>query len=306
MTDPVGATVVVPSFNRPTRLAECLGALAALRPPPGGFEVVVVDDGSPSPLATVCAPFEPLVRCLRQPNRGPAAARNAGAAAARREFLAFTDDDCRPEPGWLGALIARHGGVPGRLVGGRVVNLLEVDPFASASQSLCDFLYEWWGAEAGTMPFFTSNNLGGLRADFLSLGGFDETFPLAAAEDREFGLRWRDRWGDLAYAPEAVVGHRHAMSLRGYLRQHANYGRGARHLHRLLDAKGDPRPRVEALRFYLALVAHPLRRGRLGQSALMLLSQVAMVGGYVMEGRRPAEAGGSARPGGRGRSRDSA
>lgn len=292
MSGAIGATVVVPSFRRPERLKECLSALANLRSPPGGFEVVVVDDGSPTPLAPICSPFGPLVRCLRQTNRGPAAARNAGANEARGSFLAFTDDDCRPEPDWLHALVARHGKVRGRLVGGRVVNLLDADPYASASQSLCEFLYDWWDAEAGTMPFFTSNNFGCLRSDFLEVGGFDETFPLAAAEDREFGLRWRARMkGDLVYEPDAVVGHLHAMTLRGYLRQHANYGRGARHLHRVLDANGDPRPRLEALNFYLALVTYPLRqkgRSRARQSALLLLSQAAMMGGYFLEGRRQA------------------
>lgn len=276
------ASIIVPSFNRPERLRGCLGALGALEG--GPYDVVVVDDGSGEPLAPVVAEFGGLARCLRQDNAGPAAARNAGAAAARAGFLAFTDDDCRPEPGWVAALLARHGGEAGRLVGGRVVNLLPDNPYAAASQSLCDFLYEWWGAEAGEMPFFTSNNMGLSRDRFEALGGFDTSFPLAAGEDRDFGLRWRAAGGSLAYAPGAVVGHAHALTLKGFLRQHANYGRGAHHLHRAMDARRDHRPKVESARFYLGLVGHPLRRpgrGRLAQAVLMGLSQVAMVRGYL-------------------------
>ena len=285
-TTPPRASVVIPSYNRPDRLAECLAALLA--DPDEGFEIVVVDDGSPVPLGRTCAPFGPRVRCLRQDNAGPAAARNAGAAAARGGILVFTDDDCRPHPGWVDAMLDAQGGVAERLVGGRVVNLLEDNTFAAASQSLCDFLYDHFDAGAGKMPFFTSNNIACDRTRFEAMGGFDESFPLAAAEDRDFGLRWRAAGGTLVYAPDAVVGHAHALTFRGFLRQHSNYGRGARHLHSVMDDRGDDRPRIEALRFYGDLVRYPLRRPgrrRLSQSALLLMSQAAMVAGYVRQAR---------------------
>jgi GT2 family glycosyltransferase len=231
------------------------------------------------------------VRCLRQANAGPAAARNAGAAAARAGFLAFTDDDCQPEPGWVAALRAAQAGDAARLVGGRVTNLLPDNPYSAASQALCDYLYDYFGAAAGAAPFFTSNNIGCDRARFLAIGGFDASFPLAAAEDRDFGLRWRAAGGALAYAPAAVVGHAHRLTLRGFFRQHANYGRGARHLHKVMDGRGDRRPKLEAARFYLGLVSYPLRRpgrARLTQAALLGLSQVAMVAGYLREARLSA------------------
>lgn len=296
-TDPPSAdvAVIVPSFNRPERLRGCLGALMALQGP--APEIVVVDDGSTQPLAPVCAEFGTRVRCLRQRNRGPAAARNAGVRATGAGFVAFTDDDCRPRPDWLARLTAAHRADAARLVGGRVENALDDNPYAAASQSLCDYLYEYFGAAAGEAPFFTSNNMGCDRATFERLGGFDESFPLAAAEDRDFGLRWRAAGGTLHYALAAVVAHGHALDFRRFWRQHANYGRGARHLHRQLDRRSDARPRREAARFYLGLVAYPLRgAGRAGfaQSALMALSQAAMIHGYLAqslaERRSPAAA----------------
>ncbi|WP_375263248.1 glycosyltransferase [Palleronia sp.] len=284
MTD---ITVVVPSYNRPERLQGCLQALMAQREA-GQYEVVVVDDGSATPLAPVCAEFGPLVRCLRQTNAGPAAARNAGAAAAHGRFLAFTDDDCRPQPLWLASLLAAQENRPERLVGGRVVNGLRDNPYAESSQMLCDYLYEYFGASSDGMPFFTSNNMGCNAASFAEIGGFDETFPLAAAEDRDFGLRWGEAGGSLTYAPDAVVDHFHALTMPRYWRQHANYGRGARHLHRRLDSRHSDRPKREPLQFYMGLVLHPLRRlgmRGLSQSALMALSQIAMVRGYASERR---------------------
>lgn len=282
MSTQFAAAIVVPSFNRPDRLRGCLAALSALEG--GPYDIIVVDDGSSEPLEPVCREFGGLARCLRQDNAGPAAARNAGAAVAQADFLAFTDDDCRPDRGWLLALMSRQQSMDARLVGGRVVNLLPDNIYASASQSLCDYLYDYFGADDGNMPFFTSNNIGCARVGFESLGGFDVTFPLAAAEDRDFGLRWRAHGGELVYAPQAVVGHAHNLTLKAFLRQHANYGQGARHLHKLMDDRGDSRPKLESLRFYMGLAAYPLGRpgrARLTQAALLMLSQAAMVAGYA-------------------------
>ncbi len=286
-------SVVIPAYARPQRLAACLQALAASDFPKADFEVVVVDDGSPEPLAPHVEQYRPALALtvLRQANAGPAAARNAGAAAASGALLAFTDDDCLPEPGWIGALAAALEQAPDALAGGAVLNALPGNIFATASQELVDFLYEWFGAEAGEAPFFTSNNIGCHRDRFLALGGFDESFPLAAAEDREFGLRWRARGGRLRFAPGARVGHAHKLDLAGFWRQHRNYGRGARHLHRVLAAGGDAQPRREPLGFYAALMLHPVRTAGLGalpRSALMVLSQFAMVAGYRAESRHPA------------------
>ncbi|WOI56631.1 glycosyltransferase family 2 protein [Palleronia sp. LCG004] len=284
--DDLTASVVIPSFNRPDRLRACLEAL--MDDPDDSFDVIVVDDGSPEPLGPVCAPFGPRVTCLRQDNRGPAAARNRGVAESGGRLVLFTDDDCRPARGWVDAMRRAQDGEAGRLVGGRVVNLLEDDTYAAASQSLCDFLYEYFDAASGEMPFFTSNNIACDRAHFLAMGGFDESFPLAAAEDRDFGLRWRAAGGTLVFAEDAVVGHAHAMTLRSFLRQHSNYGRGARHLHTVMDDRGDARPKFERLKFYGDLVRYPLGRegrARVAQSALLFLSQAAMVSGYARQAR---------------------
>ena len=275
--------VIVPSFDRPGRLERCLEALARLDPAPD--EVVVVDDGSAEPLAPICAAL-PRARCLRQANRGPAAARNAGAQATDADFLAFTDDDCRPRPGWLGALLAAHGGDERRLVGGPVRDAAR-GMFAAASQTLSEYLYEAGDAAGGNAEFFTSNNLGCGRAAFERLGGFDEAFPLAAGEDRDLGRRWRAAGGSLVLAPDAVVDHAHEMGLRQFWRQHSNYGRGARILHERSAGYGDGR-RFQGPRFYGGLIAFPLRdRGArpLTRAALLALSQLATVQGYVLEGR---------------------
>lgn len=280
------AAVIVPTYNRPARLEACLAALAKLESQ--DFEVVVVDDGGEADLTALVAPYAPLVRLIRQRNGGPARARNAGVRATEAAFIAFTDDDCVPQAGWLEGLLWKHHENPEALIGGRVENLLPQDIYASTSQSLTDFLYDFYDAQNGGAPFFTSNNIGCGRQAFLSLGGFDETFPLPAAEDRDLGLRWRASGRPLVYAGDAVVGHAHGMKLPGFWRQHSNYGRGAYHLHTLMRARQDSSPRVEGLGFYSGLISRPLRSGAtnaVGQTMLLGLSQLAMVSGYLLQKR---------------------
>jgi GT2 family glycosyltransferase len=282
----VQASVVVPTRDRPRQLEACLAALGRLEGV--DFEVVVVDDGSVEDVGPIVASYRPFARLVRQPGAGPARARNAGARAAQAAFVAFTDDDCVPEPGWLSALLGRWRADPEALVGGQVTNLLADDVCASASQTLCAFLYQYYRAAEGHAPFFTSNSIGCSRETFLALGGFDESFPLPAAEDRDLGLRWRASGRPLVYVPEAVVGHAHGMRLAGFWRQHTNYGRGAHHLHRLMRERGDPPLSIEGMGFYWGLISHPFRshqRRALSQSVLLGLSQLAMVNGYWRQGR---------------------
>lgn len=92
-------SVVVPAWNAETWLGECLDSVLAQT---GDFalEIIVVDDGSTDGTAALTQRF-PGVRCISQPRRGPAAARNAGIAAAAGEFVAFLDADDLWPPGKL-------------------------------------------------------------------------------------------------------------------------------------------------------------------------------------------------------------
>ena len=298
-------SVVIPTYGRPRALARCLASLAEVAPPEGGFEVVVVDDGGRRPARPVVeaaakavtdVPTGPPIRLVEQPNRGPAAARNAGAAAARGRFLAFTDDDCRPEPGWLRTLIPALREEPSALVAGPTANALPANPWAAAGQVLIDHLYETQAAPGGPPPFFTSNNLAAARRPFLDLGGFDESFPLAAGEDRELCDRWRREVGPLRFVAAARVGHAHRMGAAGFLRQHFGYGRGAWLFAGRRRQRGDrlARPR---LGFYLRLLDRPRRSGHGGWplAPILLLSQAAHAAGLLWQ----AVASGLRRPAGR-------
>ena len=281
-------TVVVPTYNRTSSLATCLEAIASQDLPRDAFEVVVVDDGSRTPPRDLIAKFASTmqIRLLEQANAGPAAARNAGARAARGQFLAFTDDDCQPSPGWLSALGAVLDRGPRSAVGGAVISSLQ-NSFSTASQLLVDFLYSYFARTNPVGQFFVTANVAMPTDMFQELGGFDLTFPFAAAEDRDLCERWHEKGFSLVYADAAVVWHAHPLGLRTFCRQHFTYGRGAWFLNKAKSRRGQSGLRVPPVQFYFELVKFPLSKARwprnIGLAVLVGLSQVVYVAGYVRE-----------------------
>lgn len=280
--DRPAVSIVVPTFNRPEQLARCLSALAALHPPEGGFEIIVVNDGGVEPTdaarAAAAGARAVATRILVQRNGGPASARNHGARQARGEWLAFTDDDCAPAPDWLVMLERALSDTPGALVGGRVRNAVRSNPFSEASQQLSDYTRAYFDGAGDRERFFTSNNIAMSREAFHLAGGFHAGFRVAT-EDREFCDRWHAQGRPAVYEPRAVVDHHHDLSAMAFLRQHHAYGRGARDFRSVRRVAGRP-VRLSPV-FYLGSLRHAarVRPGRRG--ALLLLLTVAAHGAYL-------------------------
>lgn len=281
-------TVVVPTRNRPGQLAACLASLEAQDYPADRFEVVVVDDGSDPPVSDLVTSFDRIaIRVISNGHSGPGIARNAGVDAATGDCIAFTDDDCTASPGWLTAFAAALYEHPRALLGGPILNGLTDNIFAEASQTLVDYLYDWYNRVPGHARFLTSNNLAVSRQAFLEAGGFDPIFVRAAGEDRELSARWAHLGRPAYIVSDATVVHRHHMGLRGFLRQHVGYGRGALY-YRIREAQhGHGRVRIEPPAFYFGMMMVPWRRSgplrALGLSSLLAVSQVANALGYFRE-----------------------
>jgi GT2 family glycosyltransferase len=282
-------SIIIPTYNRPRRLEKCLQSLTQLTYPQDRYEVVVVDDGSPTPMDTItdAVASEISLRLIRQDNAGPARARNTGAGVAQGDYLAFTDDDCQVEANWLMALAAAVTDHPDTCIGGRTLNALPQNIYSAASQLLVDYLYQYYNREKGTATFFTSNNFAVPRSLFQKLGGFDTSFPLAAGEDREFCDRWLQQGLAMTYAPDMVIHHYHELSLKRFWRQHFNYGRGAYFFHRVKAKRKGGNVKVESLRFYRQLLTYPMahqaERHQVQLSGLLLLSQAANLAGFFWE-----------------------
>ncbi|MBW4645951.1 MAG: glycosyltransferase [Goleter apudmare HA4340-LM2] len=282
-------SIIIPTYNRPQRLATCLASLTRLDYPRDRFEVIVVDDGSETPMESVVANFEKQLNftLIRQSNSGPATARNTGAAKARGKYLVFTDDDCEVTSNWLTTLEKRFTTAPDCLIGGRTLNALANNLYSTASQLLIDYLYMYFNTKFQKSSFFASNNFALPAELFHSLGGFDTTFPLAAGEDREFCDRWQYQGYKMLYAPEVQIYHAHKLTLATFWRQHFNYGRGSFCFHQARSQRVNSQIQVEPWSFYFQLLTYPLSQTSL-QSApliagLFFVSQVANVAGFFWE-----------------------
>jgi glycosyltransferase involved in cell wall biosynthesis len=291
--DALEYSIVVPTYQRRASLARCLEAIRVLDFPRDRFELIVVDDGSPAPPTDLVASLDESVtaQLVCADHRGPAAARNAGARVARGRFLVFTDDDCAPRSDWLRAIDRGLAGSDTSVaIGGQTLNVLADNPYATASQGIVDFLYDYFGDHSVPRRFFTSNNLVLARDAFMEIGGFDERFRLAAAEDRDLCERWKAAGGELRYAADVVVDHAHTLDFVRFNRQHFNYGRGAFDLHRSRVRRGNTSVRLEPGRFYFGLITYPLRRTggwrRVALAMLHFWSQVAYASGYFFERAR--------------------
>lgn len=292
MTTPAWS-VIVPTYNRPHQLALCLGALSRLKPPDGGFEVIIVNDGGNQGVDVSRAPTGTAtsIQYATQGHAGPSAARNSGARMAAGTWLAFTDDDCEPSSGWLQAFERALAAHPGALAGGVVRNALSDSVFSEASQRLAGFVSEWFDGIARER-FFTSNNIALGRAIFLEAGGFDVGFGASAGEDREFCDRWTAQGRESIQAADAIVDHMHALSLSSFLRQHHGYGRGAQRFRRRRQAAGRP-IRIDP-GFYLASLGHavkaqPIARG-VALAGCTVLAHTAYAAGLVRESWREKRA----------------
>jgi GT2 family glycosyltransferase len=279
-------SIIVPTYRRPPRLAQCLEALARLDYPRERFEVIVVDDGGGAPLDHVVAPYRDRldVTLLTRPHAGPAAARNAGAARARGELLVFTDDDCRPAPTWLRHLAERFAAAPDRAFGGRTINALSDNPYSSTAQLIIDVGYAHNNPDPDAARFFTPNNLAVPADGFRSIGGFDPAF--FTSEDRDLCDRWVWHGLRMSYVPDAVVHHAHPLDFAGFWRRQFSFGRGAACFHRAAARRWRRGVRPEGS-YYVALLRHPFAHERPGRalvtSGLLLVWWLAYTAGFCRE-----------------------
>ena len=277
---------MIPTYGRPRQLAECLRSLAELDYPRERLEVLVVDDGGPAPLDQAVAPFRSALdlSLIRQDNAGPSVARNTGAAQARSDYLAFTDDDCLIDPAWLRTLAGVWSESPDAMVGGVTLNA-SPSLYSATSQLIVDVVYRHYNADPTHARFLASNNLALPAHGYREIGGFDPAFR--AAEDRDFCDRWLHAGKRIIYAPDARVHHVRPMNAAAFCRQHFQYGRGAERFNRRRAARGSGSMLVES-RFHFDLknwLWYPLTQvpGRrvAPVAALLGLWQITNLAGFV-------------------------
>lgn len=193
-------SVVIPHYRDVENLGVCLRALAAQSYPHEIFEIIVADNGSPEAEAVKDA-VAGRARLVIARERGAGPARNAGAAAAQGDILAFIDSDCVAEPQWLSEGVAALSRFD--FAGGKV-NVLVTDPRRMTAVEAFEKVFAFDNEAYVTKKGFTgSGNLFCPRALFEKVGGF----RAGVSEDVEWSHRATAGGFRLGFAPNAAVGH---------------------------------------------------------------------------------------------------
>ena len=217
-------TVVIPVRNNDSGVYRLVSALR-------GMHVVVVDDGSATPLQQ--SDFEGMhcnVQVLRHPrSKGPAAARNTGLRVCTTDFVAFLDSDVVPRRGWLEALLGHFCDPAVALVAPRIVNLAQPDGLVARYEAVRSSL-DLGQREAPVVPYGTVSYVPSAaiicrRSVLNEVGGFDET--MKSGEDVDLCWRFVEAGARLRYEPIAMVAHEHRTQLREWFARRAFYGESA-------------------------------------------------------------------------------
>jgi GT2 family glycosyltransferase len=275
--------VIVPTRDRPTQLAACLAALA--RQTFKGFRVVVVDDGSRTPLRMSEGPSLLVLR--NDSPAGPAASRNRGIAAANAPLVVFLDDDTLAHPD----LIDRHRDVfardPGPVVsiGALLPPDVRLPPWdlwqADRLQREHERLRR--GEVTPSWTHLYTGNVAARREDLEAVGGFDVSF--ARQEDVDLGYRLHRHGCRFVFDHRAVVSHDAVHSLADWLRIPAASARFDVHMDRVRpdsDRLRMIRAELGARHWLLRAARRAFRRPAAGR----LAERLAVTAGRVLHRAR--------------------
>ncbi|MBA3524877.1 MAG: glycosyltransferase [Geodermatophilaceae bacterium] len=226
---PPMVSVVIPYYDGQHLLDLLLTALTLQTHPPDRLEVIVADDGSPTPPDVGALDGRLPVTVVGQDNLGvrPAAARNLGAHAATGDVLVFLDGDTVPTPGYVEAISRLPALLPDALVSGHrrhaaltpmSVGLLRAWLTAATPgpteipgpQWLADLYRRTGGlvaADRRTYEGVISAVLACATSLFDEIGGFDSSIDVYGGEDWELAYRALNAGGVLAHAPHAHAWH---------------------------------------------------------------------------------------------------
>jgi glycosyltransferase involved in cell wall biosynthesis len=288
-------SLIICTRDRSQKLVRCLQSLRLIafeRP----WELIIVDNGSVDETAAVVQEFIATssvpVTYTCEPKLGVGNASNAGLRTARGRILAFTDDDCYPEPDFLRQIWSAFGDSPLGYITGRILLHDPADHRMTINESTTPLTFLGRSfLRAGTVQ---GANMAFRRQVLLDIGGFDPLFGPGAecesaadldAAGRACAMGWKGQ-----YRPEVVVKHHHGRKPSDAKRLSKRYGIGigAYHMKLLLSGreflwfaqsvyqirqryKSDRRSLlwepVGAMKYAYLLLAHAVRR-RLARAAI--------------------------------------
>lgn len=234
-------SVIIATYNGANTIARTLEAITGITPPPGGYEVIMVDNGSSDDTSARAEAFRdrlPLT-CLHETRRGKSHALNTGIEAAQGDFLVFADDDILPEPDWLCAYAQVAADQPGQgFFAGQVRHHWDITPphwLERLGAAGLSYAGTPEGRPEGPVSYLAAKgpNMAARRAAMKEVrfrteeginymgtgtgtGGVDTWFARDISED-----------GTIWYAPQACVRHivrDHQIGLRPVFRRYVRIG----------------------------------------------------------------------------------
>jgi glycosyltransferase involved in cell wall biosynthesis len=203
-------SVVIAAYQAAGFIADAVQSAVEQAPPP--HEVIVADDGSTDDLTAALAGFADAVRVVRITHGGEAAAKNAGAAAATGEFIAFLDADDRFLPGRLKALSALAVARP-------ELDVITTDAYLMHNGEIIGRCYgpgHQFAFDDQRTAILQRNFVLGLsavrRSRFTEVGGFDPTVEYTT--DWELWMRLILSGSEVGFVDEPLAEYRlHARSM---------------------------------------------------------------------------------------------
>jgi glycosyltransferase involved in cell wall biosynthesis len=198
-------SVVVTAYNVRPFIAETLRSV--ISQPYSNFEVIVIDDGSTDGTAEILESWssEPRVRIIRQANKGSSSARNAGARAAKGEFLAFIDGDDLATPQRLQSSIAALREYPDSALSYGRIDLIDETGHTLSRRRSSRYRSGWIAGELRYRNFIPFSAITVRQCAFEQIGGFDES--IRSSEDWEFLWRLATKF-EVRFVDECLILYR--------------------------------------------------------------------------------------------------
>ena len=208
------AAVVIPTYNRPDRVRDCLVHLEKQTVSPD--RVVVIDSSADTRTEKVVRGFPAVVYARNPMGRGHTPeSRAIGVSLTTEEIVAFLDDDANAHPDWLANLLAPYADPEVAGVGGCALNGVpgeRTDGVGSTGLLLPDGrLTGFFAADPGKdveVDHLLGANMSFRRTAIDEVGGFHGGYPgTCIREESDLALRLRVLGRTLIYTPTAVVDH---------------------------------------------------------------------------------------------------
>lgn len=214
-------SIVVPCFNSEKTIEKCINALLNQNYS-CDYEIVMVDDGSSDKTSEIIKKKK-KIKYLFQKNSGPAKARNNGWKHTTGDIVVFTDSDCVPENDWLLEMVKPFDKIKNiGAVGGAYNKTINNDSkLANLIGEEIMFRYRNIGKYTDAHGSYCL----AVKRDVLkTVNGFNESYPVATAEDWDLCYKIQKAGYKLYFNQKAKTGHYHPTDLKKYLKTQFRHG----------------------------------------------------------------------------------